>query len=394
MRRAYPLLLPSALLLMLCACVRAAEPPAAPAAAPEAAQPKPEALPDDPRIFRTTLRRSGDDGVHTYRIPGLATTPRGTLIAVFDARNKSGGDLPGDIDVAMMRSTDQGATWEKMQRIIDFDAAAPGSRGNGVGDPAVLVDAHNGHIFVVALWSHGARGWNGSGPGLTPEETGQLVMVKSTDDGVTWSQPVNLTAKLKRPEWRLFFNGPGAGIHLHDGTLVFPAQYRAHDRAAHSCFIQSSDGGESWTVSPPAIPGTPQTSEAQIAQCSDGSLLLSMRDESKSGQRAWARWRDGAWSEPWYTVPDPTCMASLISHPKQLLLFSNPDDPKRRVRLTIRFSRDEGRTWTRGRLLDPGVCMYSCMTVLRDGRIGILYESGDVSGLQFCRFPLDWVLGK
>ena len=50
------------------------------------------------------LRQAGDAGVHTYRIPGLATTKRGTLIGVYDVRHRSGGDLPGDIDVGMIQN--------------------------------------------------------------------------------------------------------------------------------------------------------------------------------------------------------------------------------------------------------------------------------------------------
>ncbi|MEK0452069.1 MAG: hypothetical protein RL088_4337 [Verrucomicrobiota bacterium] len=361
---------------------------------PEAQQPKAPGLPDDPRIFRTTVRKRGQDGVHTYRIPGLATTPRGTLIAVFDARNKGGGDLPGDIDVGMMRSTDDGATWSAMLRVMDFDAAEPGSAGNGVGDPTVLVDAKTGAIFVAALWSKGKRAWFGSGPGITPGETGQFVIVKSADDGLTWSKPVSITPQIKRPEWKLLFNGPGNGIQLRDGALVFPAQFKDEGGVAHSCFIESRDGGTTWKIAPPPIPERPPTSEAQIAECRDGSLLLTMRNEARTGQRAWARWRDGKWSEPWFAVTDPTCMASLVSHPKGVLLFSNPNNAARRVAMTIRHSTDDGKTWSDGKLLDPGVSMYSSMTVLRDGRIGILYESGDVAGLVFARFPLEWVMEK
>jgi sialidase-1 len=373
---------------------------------PAAEQPQPAVRYDDPRVFRTTLRKAGDEGVHTYRIPGLATTPKGTLIAVFDARNKSGADLPGDIDVAMMRSTDDGATWSAMSRIIDFDAAVPGSRGNGVGDPAVLVDQKTGTIFVVALWSKGARAWFGSGPGMSPDETGQFVLVKSTDDGLTWSKPVSITPQIKDPAWRLCFNGPGSGIQLRDGTLVFPAQFK-RTRAqpgekdqvvAHACFIASSDGGETWKISPAAIPDGPQTSESAIVELADGSLLLSMRNESVRGLRTWARWEwkgdllAGKWSEHWSAVTDPTCMASIIRHPHGELIFSNPNNPQRRVALTVRSSADSGRTWSAGRLLDPSGAMYSCLTVLRDGRIGVLYESVDAGGLVFARFPLDWVL--
>lgn len=368
-----------------------------PADLPAGEQPQRLTLPDEPRIFRTTVRRRGDDGVDTYRIPGLATTPRGTLIAVFDARNRSGADLPGDIDVAMQRSTDGGETWGSMQRIMDFDAALSGSQGNGVGDPAVLVDQRTGRIFVAALWSLGPRAWHGSGPGMTAEETGQLMLVQSDDDGVTWSQPVSITSQVKQPEWRLCFNGPGNGIQLRDGTLVFSAQYRDPDGVPHSCFIASGDGGSHWKISPAAIPDGVPTSESAIVELSDGALLLSMRNESRSGQRAWARWEwqgelwSGKWSASWLDLPDPTCMASVIRHPHGELIFSNPADAKQRQRLTIRSSLDGGRTWSRGRLLDPGGAMYSCLTVLADGRIGLLYESVDTGGLVFARFPLDWV---
>ena len=369
-------------------------------AKPKQAAVKPVPVPADPRVFRKVLRRLGDDGVHTYRIPGLATTPKGTLLAVFDIRHKGSADLPADIDVGLMRSIDDGETWSAMQRILDFDAKEPGSRGNGVGDPSILVDAQTGSIFVAGLWSKGNRGWNGSGPGMTPEQTGQFVLTKSTDDGVTWSKPINITTQVKRPEWKLCFQGPGAGIQLRDGTLVFPAQFK-DTNGAHSCFIYSADHGATWEISPPAIPVKPQTSESQIAELADGSLLLSMRNEARTGQRTWAQWTwqgdlaSGQWSAPWFTVPDPTCMASLVRHPHGELLFSNPNSATRqRVAMTIRASTDGGRTWSAGRLLDARPSSYSCLTVLRDGRIGILYETGDVGcceTLTFARFPLEWV---
>ncbi len=354
-------------------------------------------------IFRSVLRKPGDDGSKAYRIPGLATTPSGALLAVFDIRYDGSGDLPANIDVGLMRSDDSGESWSGMQRILDFDQSQPGSFGNGVGHPTIVIDRQTGTIFVAALWSHGNRGWKGSEPGMTPEETGQLVMTQSTDDGLTWSPPINITAQVKRPQWRLCFNGPGAGIQLRDGTLVIPAQYRESDGTPHSCFIYSRDHGQRWDISPPAIPVGPPTSESQIAELDDGSLLLSMRDESRSGQRAWAKWTwseleqvespsapiSGEWSAHWSVVDDPTCMASLLKHPNGKLLFSNPNHPSERIALTVRISDDEGRTWSEGRLIDSGECMYSCMAVLADGSIGILYEVDDT--LTFARFSYDWI---
>ena len=374
---------------------------------PAAEQPQPLTRPQDPRLFTTVVRHAGQDNVHTYRIPGLATTPRGTLIAVFDARNKNGGDLPGDIDVAMMRSTDEGKSWSPLQRIIDFDADLPATAGNGVGDPAVLVDQRTGTIFVAALWSKGKRAWRDSGPGLTADETGQLVIVTSRDDGLTWSAPTSITPQVKEREWNLCFNGPGSGIQLDDGTLVFPAQFKRKLPAesnkpagimSHSCFIASRDGGASWKISPAAIPRAMPTSESAIVQTGPRTMLLSMRDESRSGERVWAEWKwngddlwQGAWTPHRQALPDPTCMASVVRHPSGKLIFSNPAHARQRECLTVRVSADVGRTWNAGKVLEPGGAMYSCLTILRDGQIGILYESAADAGLVFARFPLDWL---
>ncbi len=357
--------------------------------------------PDPPGMFRSVVRKQRDDGVHTYRIPGLATTPKGTLVAVFDARNARSADLPGDIDVGMMRSTDNGATWGPMTRIIDFPVDAPGKNGNGVGDPAVLVDEKTGAIFVIAMWSPGTRSWVGNV--VSPDKTVQLVLTKSTDDGLTWSAPIDITPQVKNPVWANCFAGPGKGIQLRDGTLVFPAQCWDENNRICSFFIWSSHGGVTWKPSSIAVsPDFAWTGESQVAQLDDGSLLLSLRPQTRvKGQRIWARYEwsgdlaNGKWGEPWLDLPDPRCQASLISHPSGALLFSNPAMPNQRRNMTVRASTDGGRTWNAGRRIDPRPSAYSCMTVLKDGSIGILYETGDTylySTLTFARFPLEWIM--
>lgn len=131
------------------------------------------------------LRQRGDDGSHSYRIPGLARSNSGTLIAVYDIRRDHCRDLPARIDVGVNRSRDNGQTWTRME--IAMTAASLGARyaGGGIGDPAVLVDRRTGRIWLAALWAHGDIGWEASKPGLSPEVTGQLLMTFSDDDGAT-----------------------------------------------------------------------------------------------------------------------------------------------------------------------------------------------------------------
>lgn len=334
-------------------------------------------------VFRSVLRKQGDDGVHTYRIPGLATTSRGTLIAVFDVRHKSSKDLPADIDIGMMRSTDNGLTWSPMRMILDYDRDEPGSQGNGVGDPCIVVDRVRNRIFVFGVRIKGNS------------EDWRLVVTCSDDDGLTWKSK-DITGVVRNPGWKMLFQGPGAGIQTRDGTLVVPAQYRKEDGRTHSCLLWSEDHGETWRISAPATGEKITTSECQVAELADGSLLLTMRGR----KRTWARytWKgsleNGQWSAPWFGPDDPICQASLLALSSGDLLFSNPSSKRYRMNLTIRYSNDEGRTWSNGRVLDPRPSSYSCMTMLKDGRIGILYEAGDsyaAEALHFAVFSPAWI---
>jgi sialidase-1 len=336
----------------------------------------------------------------------LATTTRGTLIGVYDVRRRSGGDLPGDIDVGMSRSTDGGRTWEPMKVVMDM-GDDPQWRYDGIGDPAVLVDPANGAIWVAATWSHGNRSWVGSGPGLEPEETGQLMLVRSDDDGVTWSAPINITKQVKRPEWCFILQGPGKGIALRDGTLVFAAQYQdppEQQRLPHSTIIFSQDQGVTWQVGTGAFD---DTTEAQVVESEPGVLMLNCRYNrapvrvvmtSRDLGQTWERHptSESALIEP------RACMASLIDVDREtgrdlggVLLFANPDHPASRRRMTIKASLDRGLTWPEDRrvLLDElPSAGYSCLTMIDAETVGILYE-GSQAHMTFQRIPLSDLLG-
>lgn len=353
------------------------------------------------------VTQPGDGNSKTFRIPGLATTNKGTLIGVYDMRYNHGHDLPGDIDVAMSRSTNGGQTWEKLKVIMNM-GNDPRWRFDGIGDPSVLVDQSNNRIWVAATWSHGNRSWRGSGKGMTPEETGQFILVYSDDDGITWSEPVNITEQIKKPEWHFILEGPGKGITLKDGTLVFPAQFQDETakRMPFSTLIYSKDQGKTWHCGSGV---KSNTTEAQLVELEDGSVMINCRD-NRGGFRTIATTVDlGA---TWTLHPtdrkalnEPTCMASLIrvEHKEwgDLLVFSNPNTPRQgkprgRYDMSLKVSSDEGMTWPEKwhTLYDVRSCAgYSCLSMVGEDKVGVLYEGP--KQLYYLRFSLkELIQGK
>ncbi len=348
------------------------------------------------------LRKAGDDNVNTYRIPGMVTTRSGALIAVYDIRYRNSADLQGDIDVGMSRSTDGGLHWQPMQSIMSMGTyGGLPKEQNGIGDPSILVDANTGDIWVAALWLHGfpgQRAWNASRPGLAPEKTGQLMLVKSSDDGKTWSTPVNITAQVKDPSWQLCFQGPGTGITMQDGTLVFPAQFKDSTKLPHSTIIYSKDHGKSWHIGTAAYPNT---TEAQVVETEPGTLMLNMRD-NRGGFRTVFTTRD--MGKSWTAHPtsgkslvEPVCNASIIKHVykgKTILFFVNPDNNKQRNRMTIKASLDMGLTWPADKQLLIDALTgngYPTLTSIDENHLGLLYE-GSQANLVFEKINIAEVL--
>nr|WP_121274289.1 sialidase family protein [Pedobacter schmidteae] len=340
------------------------------------------------------LRLPKDENVHTYRIPGMITTDKGTLIAVYDIRYDDSRDLPANIDVGMSRSTNGGQSWGEMKNIIDMEGPKDNS---GAGDPCVLFDPVTKTIYVAALWSKGNRSIAGSGPGLSPEETGQFVITSSTDDGLTWTKPYSITSQVKNPEWRLFFPGPGNGIAMTDGKLVFPAQYWDAQKMPHATLIYSDDHGKSWKS---GIGAKSNTTESQLVETAQGTLMLNMRD-NRGGFRSIATtadfgksWQEHATSRN--TLQEPVCMAAFIKakvmvkgHLKDVLFFCNPNDSKSRKDITIKASLDMGETWlpVNQLLVDSRNCYgYSALTKVDDHTVGLLYEG--VGSLLFVKIPV------
>lgn len=346
----------------------------------------------DPSLVQVDVFRSGEDDYHTYRIPSLIATRQGTLLAFCEGRRDSSSDT-GDIDLLLKRSFDNGKSWTSLAVVADHG-------GNTIGNPCPVIDRKTGTIWLLSTANPGRTTEKQIVEG-TGEGTRTVWVTRSTDDGSTWAPLKEITRGVKLLDWSWYATGPGNGIQLSTGRLVIPCDHIAKgSKVMHSNVIYSDDGGKTWKLG--GVAGE-KTNECAVVELSDGSLLLNMRSYHGHNRRAIARsldrgltWSDVELDE---TLVEPECQASLVrftARPlwsRNRLLFSNPADTDR-VRMTVRLSYDEGKSWPVSKLLHAGPSAYSSLAILMDQTIGCLYERGEKSSYEritFARFNLEWL---
>ncbi len=331
-----------------------------------------------------------------YRIPALAVTTRGTLLAAYDARPTL-GDLPSPIGLVMRRSTDNGRTW--LPQSIVRQGQAP----EGFGDPSLLVDRVTGRVFLFHAAGRN-QGFFGSRAGIDHDDPDvlQADVSQSDDDGLTWTHR-RLTSQIKDPAWGGLFASSGQGIQLrygpHAGRLVqqYVVRFNGRNWAASA---YSDDHGDTWRMG--GLVG-PDADENKSVELSDGTLMLNIRAKpfrkvafSGDGGETWTGLRDEE------QLMDPANNAAIIRvHPDvpagtpaaRQLLFSNTDSRDRRENLTIRLSCNDGATWPIRKVVEPAGASYSTLARLPDGRFGLLYERGTVTTIIFAAFDLGWLGG-
>ncbi len=190
-------------------------------------------------LEQVELFHSGEGGYHTYRIPAIVRSRKGTLLAFCEGRRTSSGDS-GDIDLLLKRSFDGGKTWSPAQLVADFGP-------DTIGNPAPVVDWKSGTIVLLMNSSPGnvTEREISTGTGATRK----VWICRSKDDGASWSRPEEITSSVKRPEWTWYATGPGNGIQLRSGRLVVACDHKVvHTESMHSHLIYSDDGGATWSI--------------------------------------------------------------------------------------------------------------------------------------------------
>ena len=349
-----------------------------------------------PEPLGQRLFSSGQGGYYTYRIPALAVTRNGTVLAFCEGRKKSSDDS-GEIDLLLRRSLDNGRHWSEPE-IVWHDT------GNTCGNPCAAVDSGTGTVWLLATWNRGED----REPEIiarTSKDTRRVFALSSSDDGQTWAAPREITAQVKKENWTWYATGPGSGIQIrqgpHAGRLVIPCDHiEADTKHYYSHVIYSDDHGQSWQLG--GSSPEQRVNECEVVELAGGKLMLNMRNYDRASRsRQVCVSEDGGltWKDQRFdpALTEPICQGAIRrcrwpdGTNSGVILFSNPDHQNARKNLTVRASFDEGQTWPAARVLHSGPSAYSDLTVLADGEIACLYEAGLASpyeGIWFASFPL------
>jgi len=330
----------------------------------------------EPMLQHSDVFISGQDGYFAYRIPAVEAAPDGSLVALAEARKYNLAD-PGfgkqEIDLVLKRSTDSGATWSAMKVIEhagDFWSAA---------NPATVVDRQTGKLWVFYLRCKPGKNTATARPGT---DDVQVLARWSQDNGLTWSEPVDLTAvsrDMADAQWRCSVPGPGGPIQDRNGALIAPVWKVAPSR---NLVVFSSDHGQTWQRGQ-VVPGKQDGDENQLVELSDGRLLMDIRQsrgphrwlaESKDGGRTWSEPRPGVTVTPVACAIERYTLRSA-GDDRDRILWTGPKGPGR-ANLEIRVSYDEGQTFDHARPIAESKAAYSDLTILKDRTVGILWERG------------------
>ena len=339
---------------------------------------------------------------HGFRIPSLASSKQGTLLAF--AERRVGLRDHAQNDIVLRRSLDGGKTWQPMQVLRD-------EGGDSLNDPCVVVLDSGRILLRYTRFPQGVHARNSShtviaDPGYGKAKNVRVYLVHSDDDGESWSKPKDVTRSFRR-ESSVSIGSPGVGIQKqrppHQGRILFPLYEVDHlgdgNRMSGNSVCFSDDGGQSWTLTPRVPEGETKGggNEAQLVELADGSILLTSRAFGANvSARKMSRSNDGG--ESWTAfemateMVTPACMSSVLTlgadaSGGETLVHVVPNNATRRVNGRLFLSHDQGRSWQPSLLLEAGPFAYACLSHVDRNSIGCLYEADGYQSIQFQSVP-------
>ena len=316
--------------------------------------------------------------VSCYRIPSIITAINGDLIAAIDERVPSCGDLKWsrDINIVIRKSSDNGKTWGKIEKIIDYPL------GQSASDPSMILDKQTNTIFLFYNYMDLDN----------QKDIYYLKYISSNDNGKSWSKPVDITNQISKENWKNDFKfiTSGRGIQTKKGTLLHCLVNL--QKGTH--VFGSNDNGKTWFITEtPTSPGD----ESKIVELNDGSWMVNSRVNKLGYRYSHVSNDDGkTWiSKKEESIIDPGCNGSLIRYShgeKNLLLLTNINNKKERKEIVLRYSIDEGRSWSNPKIIYNGEAAYSSMTVMENGNLGLFFEMDNYTKNVFTSISIKDVL--
>lgn len=351
---------------------------------------------------------SGEDGYTSFRIPAIIRAGNYNLLAIAEGRVNGAADF-GDINLVLKKSADNGKTWSALQVLVDIgDLQA--------GNPAPVLDQFDPSNPQGVLYVFYNTGNNHENEVRKGNGYREAWYIKSVDHGATWSAPVNITRQVHRPkvagtdyqfaeDWRSYAITPGHAMQFtagpYKGRIFVPANHSAGEPMkgfaeyrAHGFF--TDDHGKSFLLASNIV--FPGSNESIATEISGGGLLMSIRNQLgdvRARILAYSSTGGRTWDTTYYErqLPDAICQASLITlgykKGKAIVASSNAATERKRDSLTIKISKDDGRTWKQSILVDAAAngtkdwTAYSDMVILTKRKIGILYERDGYKEIVF-----------
>ena len=378
-----------------------------------------------------------DDGLAgasggAYRIPAMAKSTNGVIVAVYDCRYNSSGDLPNAIDLAENWSGDNGATWSKPRVAVDVPNTNNYQKVCNIGDPCIVYDPDGDKFWLMGITGGGlASSHDGSGNSIADV----VLYTRGTGENDTWQEWTGGPEGNRRSVKQMILNslaeiednetlkdecaingilqGPGHGIVQRQtvyaadgetvlmpvGSIVFPMQYFSKKSstsgwASYSWAFAaySTDGGATWRST--KLAPTQKSQESCIMELDDGSWVMMAKCVS-GGERYFFRTTDYMnWKKYDSLTPSAACQGSCLwlgkgegGKSRYVSCFAENGD---RSNITLHYGFDSsndkntmGITWRRNEdeiiaKNDGGwkTASYNSLVMLDEYTLGILLEVG------------------
>ncbi|MBQ3078531.1 MAG: exo-alpha-sialidase [Clostridia bacterium] len=340
-------------------------------------------------IVETALQ----NGYPLYRIPGIVVTHKGTVIVCYEARMTTASRGIGDwsvIDLYIKRSLDGGKTWLPRQKMLS------GNGKNTTNNPVLIVDGEKIHFIGL-------------------ENYKRAFTRVSEDDGETWSEAKEITCAWDEArdqyDWTVIAAGPGHGFKHSSGRLIVPVWYTrnteciyAHNPARCGT-VYSDDRGETWHAGDVLKPDfMTDPNESAVAETKDGGVVINMRSVRPGekfiehrGTPVGNHYRAQAYSKNGYSnwenaafqtdLPDPECASGMCNFPGGII-YTGCDSVRSRTMLTLKVSKDDGKTWSKGHMYEVLGGYSDCYYSSEHEAAFVAYEHNDYLDIRVSKIHL------